>query len=367
MTISIHFAGEADEPGIRSILRREVMPGPFRLTFEREPRYFSEDKLTGETSHTLVATDDASGEVAALATRSARRVFLNGREQRIGYLSQLRIDSRYRGQWLVSRGFRVLRELERMEPLPLCFAAIVDGNTEAAGVLVRNRRKKFPDFREIAELHTLALSVDRARPAFAAGCSIVSADSEDLAPLAEFLREFGKERQLFPVWRKEAIRRLARFGLGTKDILVARRAGSITGVVALWDQRNFRQTVIQGYAPWLRIIKPLYNAAARLRGTKPLPEPGQALKSAYGFIICVANNEAATFRALLRELYNQAVHRGLDRLLVGFDTRDPMLVIARTYPHILYRSRLYLVEWPDASTPTEQLDGRPVYADIAML
>jgi len=367
MTTSIHFASEADEPGIRSLLRREVMPGPIRVTFEREPRYFSEEELTGEPSHTLVAIDDASGEVVALASRSARTVFLNGLEKRIGYLSQLRIDRRHRGQWLLSRGFKELRQLERTASLPLCLASIVDGNSEAAGVLVRKRRKKFPVFKEIAAFHTLAISVDRARPAIDACCAVNSADSNDLHSLGEFLRNFGKDRQMFPVWSEEAIRRLARFGLEIRDILIARRDGSIAGVAALWDQRSFKQTVIHGYARWMRMIQPLYNATAWARGTKRLPRSGQIVKSAYGFMICVANNEQRTFASLMRELYNRARHQGLDRLLIGFDARDPLLPVARSYPHILYRSRLYMVAWPGEFSANKQLDGRPVYVDVAML
>jgi len=98
-----------------------------------------------------------------------------------------------------------------------------------------------------------------------------------------------------------------------------------------------------------------------------MPEPGHTLKSAYGFMVCVAHDKTSVFRQLMRELYHRCRQRGLDRILIGFDKRDPLLKVASTYPHISYYSRLYLVEWPNGTAAIEQLDGRPVYVDIAML
>ena len=83
--------------------------------------------------------------------------------------------------------------------------------------------------------------------------------------------------------------------------------------------------------------------------------------------MCVADDEAHVFAALLRKLHNLANSRGFDYLLIGLDARDPLLPIAKKYPHFLYASRLYLAEWPDGGHFHEQLDRRPAYVDIATL
>jgi hypothetical protein len=106
-------------------------------------------------------------------------------------------------------------------------------------------------------------------------------------------------------------------------------------------------------APWL--------------GRPPLPRPGEKLKSVYASLISVANDDIAIFRSLLRELYNLASARGFHHLLVGMDTRDPLLAATRDYGHVIYPSQLYLAEWTEGGSLYEQLDGRPAYVEIATL
>ena len=77
---------------------------------------------------------------ASPAGRSARCI-VNGAPTRLGYLGQLRIDRRYRGRWLVSRGFSMLKQLHDRDPLPGYLAAVTVDNREAEGILVRKGRK----------------------------------------------------------------------------------------------------------------------------------------------------------------------------------------------------------------------------------
>jgi hypothetical protein len=188
-----------------------------------------------------------------------------------------------------------------------------------------------------------------------------------LGQVALFLRANGANRQFFPVWTEQRIERLSAFGLGLEDLRIARRSGEIVGIAGLWDQSGYKQAIVHSYAGWLKAAAPLYNFGAPWLGRAALPRPGEKLRSAYASLLCVANDEIAVFRALLRELYNLAAARRLGHLLVGLDSRDPLLSAAREYPHMLYASRFYLAEWPDGGRFYEQLDGRPFYVDIATL
>jgi hypothetical protein len=304
-----------------------------------------------------------------------RRMFLNGAEQRIGYLGQLRIDSRYRGRWLVSRGFARLKQLHEAEPLPAYLASIVGGNSEAEGVLVRRARRGFPEFSAVAEVRTLAIEVRRPKAALGGDLKIAAPDESAVAELVEFLNLHGARRQFTPVWTAQSLARLSQFGLRLDDIRVARRGGKMLGVMALWDQSAFKQTVIQGYSGWLKALGPAHNLAAPFTGRPGLPRPGEKLKSAYVSLLCIAGDDIAVFRALLREMYKCAQQRGLSYLLAGFDARDTLLKPASEYANVIYPSRLYLAEWRDGDSGEDdrsehtgrQLDGRPAYADIATL
>ncbi len=367
MQLDVTLATPADDEAIRELLRRQPMPGRIHLTYEREPEFRLGCEVTGDDCQVLIARPENRTEIVGIASRSVRQVFINGIPQRIGYLGQLRVDSRFRGRWLVSRGFSRLKQMHDRDPLPGYLTSIVGGNDEATGVLVRKRRRAFPAFRPVADYRTLAIHVHRAKPASRTNVEISAARMDELPEIANFLHTNGARRQFSPVWTQESLRGLSSFGLEIGDLTLARSDARIVGVAGLWDQSRYKQTVIHGYTGWLKTIAPLYNLGAPLLGRAPLPSPGEKLKSVYAALICIANDEIAVLRSLLRELYNLAAARGFQHLLVGLDANDPLLAAARAYSHVIYPSQLYLAEWTEGGGLYEQLDGRPAYVEIATL
>jgi hypothetical protein len=367
MQFRVDLATAGDDAAIRGLYRSQPMPGRVSVAFEREPDFSLGCRVTGEDCQIVVARTENDGEVAGVACRSSRRMYVNGSEQRLGYLGQLRIDERFQGRWLVSRGFGLLKQLQDSDPLPAYLVSIVDGNSEATGVLVRNRRKIFPAFHAVADFCTLAVSVRGYKPALACDARISAADSSQLGELVGSLRACGARRQFFPVWTEDRLRGLAALGLRIEDFRIARRDGEIAGLAGLWDQSSYKQTVVHSYSGWMKAAAPIYNLSAPWVGRAPLPQPGEKLRSAYAAFICVANDDEDVFAGLLRELYSLARFRGFKYLLIGLDARDPLLPVAKEYTHVAYPSRLYLAEWPDGGHVYEQLDRRPAYVDIATL
>jgi hypothetical protein len=367
MRLAVRPANPADDPAIRDLLRREPMPGRIRLTYQREPDFGLGCEISGDDCRVLVAVDEASGTLAGVACRWTRNVYINGQEQRIGYLGQLRIASRFRGRWLISRGFSLLKNWHDEDPLPAYLAAIVEGNGEATGVLVKKGRRGFPRFHAVAEYRTLAIDTKRAKPLARADAQVAAPDADEWAKVAKFLQAQGRQRQFFQKWTCEGLARLSEFGLRAEDLRIARRRGEIVGVAALWDQSAYKQTIVESYSGWLKAVAPLYHCVAPGIGRAALPRPGEELRSAYVSLVCIANSDNGVFGVLLGELYNLARSRQLNYMLIGLDSRDPLLAAARQYPHVLYPSRLYLAEWPDGEGLHEQLDGRPAYVEIATL
>lgn len=146
MGIHIGLATPADDAHIRGLLRREPVPGRIAISYEREPDFSRGCDATGENATVLVARDLDTGVMAGVACRSEREVYVNATPTRLGYLGQLRIDRRYRGRWLVSRGLSMLKQLHDRDPLPGYLAAVTVDNREAEGILVR----KGLDFRRPA-------------------------------------------------------------------------------------------------------------------------------------------------------------------------------------------------------------------------
>ena len=136
----------------------------------------------------------------------------------------------------------------------------------------------------------------------------------------------GAEKQYFPVYCLEDFNdSLTTLAFRVDDFIVARQDGQIVGVIGLWDQSSYKQTIVQAYHNWLHRLRPVYNVGLRLAGARPLPPPGQPIHFAYASFICIANNDSGIFRALLRHAYNLAAGRGYPYLMLGLSERDPLL------------------------------------------
>lgn len=367
MPMTYSLATERDDAAIRRLLAENPVPGTVTVTYEREPSFDLGCATLGDFCQVVTARDSASGELAAIACRSAREIFVNGRPERIGYLGQLRIDARYRGRWLVSGGFAFLRALHDDGRVPGYIATVTEENREALGVLVRRPRRHFPRFRELARIVTLAVHARRARHRTAPGVEIGLGSEGSLAEIVGFLREHGGRRQLFPVLSVDDVMGRATLGLEPSNLLVALRGGRIAGVLGLWDQSAYKQTVVRRYSQAVRLARPFYNAAARLRGREPLPRPGERLRSVYASFVCVADDDPSVFHALLVRAQDMAATRRHAYVLLGLSEHDPLLETARRFAHVPYFSRLFWVGWDDGGEFHDRFDTRAPYVEIALL
>jgi hypothetical protein len=298
-------------------------------------------------------------------------MFVNGRVMKIGYLGQVRVAERFRGRWLVSQGFRFLKRLHAEDPVSAYLLSVIEENDEAFGVLIERRRQGFPVFREVGHLFTLALGLRRTKIAKPGLRNITKAVRDDLPEIVAFLRRQGAARQFYPFYREEDFCGPETRGFSVEDFFIARRNGEIVGVTGLWDQSDFKQTVVRGYAGWLRMARPAYNFTAGLSAHPPLPSVGEKVSSAYASFVCVADDSPEVFRPLLARVYEEAAKRGFSYLMVGFDERDPLLRVAQSYSHIAYPSRIFIASWDDQCQHFErfyeQLDKRIPYFEIAAL
>jgi len=368
MDVVFDLATAGDDAAIRRILRSNPVPGSVTVTYEREPNYFLGCGTMGGSWQVVVGRRQPDGAIVGFGCRAIRRLFVNGCLQQVGYLSQLRVDKPFRGNWLVSRGFRFLHQLHQAAPAPAYLASITEENVVARGLLVDRPRGRLPAFREVDRLHTLALIVRSPKALPAAPYDIARGSPADLAAIIAFLREHGAAKQFFPTYDVDGFGGdSATCGFRVDDFIVVRSRGTVVGVIGLWDQSAYKQTVVQAYSGWLGRARPLYNAGAGLLGAQPLPEAGQAIRSIYASFVCVADNDPAIFQALLQSAYNLAAQRKYAFLIIGLSVRDPLLRIARRYAHITYRSRLYLVCWQDGEGFHERLDNRVPYIDVATL
>lgn len=355
--VAFDLATREDDPGIRRLLSANPVPGRIRIRYEREPDYFAGCATMGETQVLVARADD---RVVGVACRSIRPMYINGERADVGYLGQLRVDPKFRGRWLVLRGFRKLHDLHRQSPPRGYVTTIIEGNDEAEGVLVRLARGPMPRYRKLDRLITLAL------PTAGAARVDVALSTASLADIVAFLQSEGRRKNFFPVYEERSFSDGTTRGFDPKDFIVIQRDGSILGVAGLWDQSSYKQSIVDAYDPLTRAARPFYNTAAKLLHRAALPKPGTALRFAYGSFFCVRDDDAAIAHSLIAMLLAAARARHFDHLLLGFAESDPLLAAARTFRHVAYPAGIYTVAWDDG-TFHDELDARPRYLEIASL
>ena len=146
---------------------------------------------------------------------------------------------------------------------------------------------------------------------------------------------------------------------------MARRGGTIVGVMAAWDQAAYKQDVVDA----LRADAPAAPAGLRLLaralGARPLTPPGEAIPLDFAACTCVAGDDPAVMRALLAASAARALDQGKAFLMIGLADHDPLLAVARSWLHVTYRSDLFALSW--AADPATSLDDRVPYIEIATL
>jgi hypothetical protein len=360
----IRLAAPEDEPAIRALAAATPMPGAVAVRFAREPDYFLGATIMGDPCDVVVIRDRRDGSLAGFGCRAERRAFVNGREARIGYIGQLRAASRHRGGWLVQRAARWLLETGRSDLL-YC-GVVASENPRARALLVGERPPGGLRWVRLAGLTTCAILLRPRGRIQAAGLEVGVATLGTLDEVVAFWRREGRRRQLFPAYAAEDVRggRTLR-GLSLDDVAVVRRAGSIVGVMAAWDQAAYKQDIVDSYGPTLRRLRPAYDLAARFLRTRPLTTPGQPIPLSFAAATVVIDDDPTVMRALVTTCAERARAAGKSFLMLGLADDDPLLPVARSFLHVTYRSDLFVLSW--GSDPASGLDGRTPYIEIATL
>ena len=356
-------ATPADDGALRARMAADWMRGPLSVSFRREPDYFAGCALQGEAPQVHVCRDTSNGAVIGMAARLMARCWVNGETQRVGLLSDLRLAPEGRGGTLLVRGFKVLRQMHEIDPVPFYLTAIVDGN-RAALQSIATGRAGLPSYRDLGLMRTPALFLDFDKPALTLpGVRFRRATADDAAALAELHKAAAPRRQFSRVidWRALPP------GLALTNFFVAERGSHLTAAVAAWDQHALRQTHVETYTPWLTALRPLINAVARISPLKPLPAPGQRVPYLYLSHLLARDDEVALWQGLLRHVYRELRQGPWHYMICSLHERDPLAAVLNEYRAINAAGRIFAVHYPEDAAAVDALDSRLPYVDMARL
>lgn len=363
------LATPADDAGLRRVLAETPMEGRIAVAFRREPSWFAAAVVDGDQRQVVACRDTESGEIVGFGSRSVRSLYVDGRPERVGYLSSLRLLTEYRNRGLIARGYAYFRRLHDDGLAPYYLTTIAAGNVPALKVLTSGRAG-LPCYVSSGLYHTLAIPLIRANSRFCdPGLIVREATRGDLPNVLDLLAVQGPRRQFFPIVEESDFDGSpgSFLGLNLEDVLLAWRGAELVGLLGAWDQHAYKQSVVTAYQGALAYLRPALNAWWSLRGRPRLPAAGEPLRFRVAALPVVRDDLPEVTNALLAGASERLAGGPDSRLLFGLHERDPLLPVVRRWSAACYTTHVYLVSWGDAAQLQEIARRRVPYLELGTL
>lgn len=347
-----------DEAEIRRLLRENPVPGRMPVSFEREPNGFAGPQLAGARRCFVLAREEANGPAIGLCERIVRSGFVDGEERLIAYLGALRVaESHRRRIAIIKGGFRALRNVERPDEWPVALTSIADDNIGAKRLLTKGI-SGLPTYRPIGGLVSMVM-----RPRKVSTNAARELSPAQYPELSAFLEREMRWRQFSTRWTVDDLR-----GLTGATFLGIIKGGELMGCVSLWDQREYRQTVIHNYSPLLGAVRPMLNVLGGLIGSPQLPPPGAVLRQAFVSHLASRGSDPGIALDLVTSALDLAARRGVAAAILGVPAGHPWRTyFERRFRSIQYRTTLYGVFWQESAQARLPSARTHIFPEIALL
>lgn len=364
--IKFRLAGEAEDGALRAVLRQAPMPGSVSLAFSREPSFFIAEQAGSVRHQTLICQDQESGKITGIGGRSVRKLYIDGAQKTVGYLSSLRLLTEVRSSMTLVRGYKFFRSLHGDGEVPYYFTTILDENRYAQQIL-ESGRAGMPTYVPVGMLVTYLIPI-RKKVSRKLRHEVLSCNADALPQAHECLSEWNSRHQFAPAYTLDDISGdtglLPNFSL--KDLYVCKERGEVVGTLGVWDQQSFKQTIVTDYSAKIKAVRPFYNGIARLRGRPTLPNVGESIRSVYASFVSAKDDNTEVFESLINKACTEWSGCGHDYLLVGLSEENKLAAFARRLASRELKSRIYLVHWPEEKVALPK-NGGLVHLEVATL
>jgi hypothetical protein len=364
--MEVSVAARQSDAELRALMARVPVGHGIVVTLERNPSFFEACRVHGEVQ-VCVGRDRATGQVVGMGTRAISRAYVNGIEANLGYLADLRLLPEYRNGLLVARAYRFLRELHGDGRTRL-YTTVVFADNELALQTIASGRAGLPRYHNLGVMHYPGINLARRKPELRGDFRIAAGNETLLPAIVACLNRNGARRQFAPVHTVGDFRPGGRWvGLSAENFLVAHRNDDVVAVVAIWDQRPFKQTRIRRYDGLYCWVAPCSTALHGFFGTPNFPHPGEIVPYCYFSFLAVDDDDLPVCRALLRAAYNEGARTGYLYAMISAHDRDPLLPAIREYRSTPFAGRLFCVSYEDGEEEFLKLEALVPSAEAATL
>lgn len=364
----VRTATPADNDALLALTASCPMEGDVGLCMEREPDFFTLNRLEGDQFEVGVV-DGPDGRPVGCIAVAQRRVHLHGQPADTMYVGDLKVHPDHRGTGVADALTAYARDLCRAkggDEVPT-LATVLAGNRSMQRRLAGARG--LPHLHRFATIRSYSISLLWRRRVPASELKVARAGGSDLEEMADLWRQVAPARQFAPVHDAASLGAwiAAAPALDLPSYLLARTGdGRVAGFLGLWDQGSFKQLRVTSYSRRLSGFRLGFNAVAPAMGATRLPPPGGLIRHLTAVHVCVPSDQPGVLRSLLVHAYNELRGRGYSFFTVGLDVNDPLTAACSG---LLAQPTDV---WAFEATLSEQrrgppLDDRPLHHEIALV
>ncbi len=340
-----------DGKELLAILEDSAFKGNISLLYTRRPDAYQSLRREAEEVDIVVARDLIHGKIVGFGACAIRKLFVNGKATKVGYLFGLRAAREYLGKSpILHRGYEFLHSLHKTKDLSCYITTILEDNLYAQKLLEK-RRRCMPAYKPFGSYEVFAMKTAQSRrlsyheTSSFASLHFRQAHKDDLPDLVQFLNEQGKKYQFFPVIKEKDFQPDNFLNLSIKDFyLLHTENKKILAAGVPWNQQDYKQYVVQRYGGVLKLLYP-FSRIFPLFGFPALPAPRSLLKFFTLSFWAVQDNNPVLFLRFLDGISKN--FKNYPFFLIGLHERQPLRHILQKRPHISYSSKVYLVVWDE--------------------
>jgi len=338
--MEFRLAKPTDDDAIRQLLSEIPLDGTLKIRFQREPSFFKSIDAQGIPNQTVVGTID--GKVMAVASQNLQKVYINGIEKTLGYISNLRFHPNARNGISLIKGIRYFEEQSGLFSVDFHYATLIEKDIKIHKILASNR-PRIPKFYDYGKVITYAIPLGKTKTKAKPDQTFqIKLSDEQLMPeILNFLNREGKQKNLFPMLDGNNYDLSL---LGSSEFFVAYKNNEIVGVCSVSDLSHYKQYILEDYTLGFGLIRVPLNWFLALKKLHPIPSKNKEIKIAtLGFIV-VKNNQTEVFKSLVDNIYSTYSGTKFRFLTIALHQKDKLNNRLQNFPKIKYTSRLYLVK-----------------------
>lgn len=335
MTTEIRSARQSDNGQLLNLFSSIPMEGDLVLSTRRDPDFFALYNMQSGCAECLVAETD--GRLTGVGTFLIRPGWLDGREQPVGYLGDLRTCFSARRSAPVAKYYQAaFATMSHRYDCKVFLTAILASNHAALNALARSRngRRRQPYYHLLKRFSAVSVHFLRARKPQPSAYQVRDAREEDIPAIEAFLDHDHRQRVCGYRFDQGEFRHRLNAWPGFRldnTYLAFTPGGRLVGCTTAWDPSVAKRYQVNAYRGRMLWVKRGYNMLATILGRPRLPASGETFRYFYLCNTSVLGENPVVFRALVEHVYADFQSQGYHFFTLAMDENDPLQAALRGF------------------------------------